>query len=247
MPETYQLFSWEHSYFSGKVRAYLRYKHAMGDLGRGYEDVLATPELIQGLLVPATGSPAVPQVRTPGGVWIQDSSEIIDAIERDQGKVEVVPSAEHAPRQAIASYLIELLADEWMVVPGFWERWHYSLDGVEPNHRAFNEQQWGARVRVGCKGHRAAGSGRGAIRGGVRNFRSAHEPEGRVRWPRSPRASHPRPKERGGHRSNASSSASAPTSMRTILYWADAHRSATSVCSDRCTPTSSATPLPVSG
>ena len=33
----YRLFSWEHSYFSGKVRAYLRFKHRMGDLGPGFE------------------------------------------------------------------------------------------------------------------------------------------------------------------------------------------------------------------
>ena len=29
---TYRLFSWELSYFSGKARAYLRYKERMGDL-----------------------------------------------------------------------------------------------------------------------------------------------------------------------------------------------------------------------
>ena len=37
---TYRLFSWELSYFSGKARAYLRYKERMGDLGEGFEDVL---------------------------------------------------------------------------------------------------------------------------------------------------------------------------------------------------------------
>jgi len=56
MSARYRLFSWEHSYFSGKVRAYLRYKQYFDDLDDGYEDILATPELIQGLLVPATGS-----------------------------------------------------------------------------------------------------------------------------------------------------------------------------------------------
>ena len=47
----YRLFSWEHSYFSGKVRAYLRFKQRQRALGPGYEDILATPDLIQGLLV----------------------------------------------------------------------------------------------------------------------------------------------------------------------------------------------------
>ena len=36
----YRLFSWEHSYFSGKARAYLRYKAHAGTLE--YEDILAT-------------------------------------------------------------------------------------------------------------------------------------------------------------------------------------------------------------
>ena len=81
MSTRYRLFSWEHSYFSGKVRAYLRYKDYFGDLGDGYEDILATPELIQGLLVPATGSNVVPQILTPEGDWLHDSSEIIDRCE----------------------------------------------------------------------------------------------------------------------------------------------------------------------
>ena len=148
----YRLFSWEHSYFSGKARAYLRYKEQMGDLGPGFEDVLATPELMMGLLTPATGSAAVPQVLAPDGTWVQDTSEIVDYFERRYTKVPVIPSATNAPRQALASYLIELLADEWLVVPGFWERWHYSLEGVEPSHLAFNEQQWGAVFSAGATG-----------------------------------------------------------------------------------------------
>ena len=44
--------------------------------------MLATPELIQGLLIPRTGSNAVPQLETPDGTWVQDTSEIIDYFER---------------------------------------------------------------------------------------------------------------------------------------------------------------------
>lgn len=155
----YRLFSWELSYFSGKTRAYLRYKDRMGDLGAGFEDILATPELMMGLLVPATGSAAVPQMQTADGTWVQDSSDIIDHCEREHTRLPVVPDAGESPLQAVTSYLIELLADEWLVVPGFWERWHYSLDGVEPNHLPANEQQWGAVFGAGGDGgeRRAAG------------------------------------------------------------------------------------------
>jgi hypothetical protein len=106
----YQLFSAENSIFSGKVRAYLRFKHDQGDLGPGYEDILVTPELIEGLLVGRSGSPALPQLETHDGVWLQDSSEIIDHCERVHSRVAVVPDAATRPRQRLAAYLIELLA-----------------------------------------------------------------------------------------------------------------------------------------
>lgn len=156
----YRLFSWEHSYFSGKVRAYLRHKARMGALEPGFEDVLATSELIQGLLIPRSGSGAVPQLQAPDGTWVQDSSEIIDFCEARHPLAPVVPDPARAPRQALVAHLVELFADEWMVVPGFWERWFYSEDGRSPNHRAFNEQQWGVLFAPDARGlaRRAAGA-----------------------------------------------------------------------------------------
>ncbi len=158
----YRLFSWELSYFSGKVRAYLRYKDRMGDLG-GFEDILATPELVFGLLTPATGSGAVPQLQTGDGAWVQDSSDIIDFIEARHDAVRVTPDAADAPRQALASYLLELLADEWLVVPGFWERWHYTLPDVEPNHRTYNAMQWGSVFGAGAPGKERIAAGEGVF------------------------------------------------------------------------------------
>lgn len=157
----YRLFSWEHSYFSGKARAYLRWKQHHGALGPGFEDVLATPELMMGLLVPKSGTGAVPQLQAPDGTWIQDTSEILDFVEWRHPERPVVPDPARAPRQALASYLIELLADEWVIVPAFWQRWFFSEDGREPSHRAFNEQQWGAVFGAGRPGpaRRAAGAG----------------------------------------------------------------------------------------
>lgn len=140
---SYRLFSWEHSYFSGKVRAYLRHKQRMGALPEGFEDVLATQELLAGLLLPKSGSQAVPQLEAPDGTWTADSSEIIDFVEARHPAAPIVPDPATRPRQCLAAHLVELLADEWMVVPGFWERWYYSEDGRAPSHRAFNEQQWG--------------------------------------------------------------------------------------------------------
>jgi glutathione S-transferase len=148
----YRLFSWEHSYFSGKARAYLRYKDRCGAREPGFEDVLATPELIQGLLLPRSGSRAVPQLQAPDGSWVQDSSEIIDFVEAEHPQAPVVPDPITRPRQCLAAYLVELLADEWLVVPAFWERWFFSEDGRAPSHRGFNEQQWGAVLAAGAPG-----------------------------------------------------------------------------------------------
>ena len=150
-PGLYRHFSWENSYFSGKTRAYLRYKERMGDLGPGFRDILATRDLIEELLVPKSGTGAVPQLEAPDGSWVQDTAEIIDFCEAAHPAVPVIPGPER-PCQRIASYLIELLADEWMVVHGFWERWHFSLDGNEPNHRHFNEQQWGVMLAPDANG-----------------------------------------------------------------------------------------------
>ena len=153
----YRLFSWEHSYFSGKTRAYLRYKHRNGALGEGFEDILATPELIQGLLLPRSGSGAVPQLEAPDGTWIQDSSDILDFCEAAHSSTPIVPNT---PVQRVVAHLIELLADEWMVVPGFWERWFFSEDGRALSHRGFNEQQGGARRAAGAPGPARSDSGR---------------------------------------------------------------------------------------
>ena len=171
----YRLFSWEHSYFSGKARAYLRYKQRMGGLAPGFEDVLATPELIQGLLIPRSGSGAVPQLLAPDGRWVQDTSEIVDFCEAAHPLPPVVPSAREAPRQCLVSYLVELLADEWMVVPAFWERWFFSEDGRAPSHRIFNEEQWGAVLAAGAPGpaRRAAGAAFFETAFGISTSRSA--------------------------------------------------------------------------
>ena len=147
----YRLFSWEHSYFSGKLRGYLRYKDRCQSLGDGYEDILATPDLLAGLLQPKSGSTAIPQIETPDGHWIQDSSEIIDVLEAQHPETPVIPDHTR-PKQRLASYLIELFADEWTVVPAFWQRWFYTQEGHEFSHSRFNAQQWGAVVAADASG-----------------------------------------------------------------------------------------------
>lgn len=174
----YRLFSWEHSYFSGKVRAYLRFKQAQGALGPGFEDVLATPELVQGLLMPRSGSGAVPQLQAPDGTWVQDSSEILDFCEAAHPQASVVPDPATSPRQCLAAHLLELLADEWLVVPAFWARWYWSEDGREPSHRGFNEQQWGAFLAPDQPGDARRAAGAAFFESAFGIARSRSEPRG---------------------------------------------------------------------
>jgi len=175
----YRLFSVEHSIFSAKVRAYLRFKTDQDDLGPGYEDILATPHLINELLLIRSGSPSLPQLQTPDDDWVQDSSAIVDHLENAHPRSSIIPDLDTRPNQRLACYLIELLADEWLIVPACWERWYFSRTDIEPNHRQFNEQQWGAFLKPEGDGlaRRAAGS---------RFFKRAFGIENPVEAPKGP-------------------------------------------------------------
>ena len=140
----YKLFTVEHSYFSGKIKSYLNWKFYKGSLSDGFENILATPELITNLLLPKSGVPSLPQMEAPDGTWIQDSSSIFDYIEASHPEMPAVPSPSAAPRQCLVSYLIELLADEWLIVTAGRQRWHYSKENIDQSHLSFNQQQWGA-------------------------------------------------------------------------------------------------------
>jgi hypothetical protein len=55
---------------------------------------------------------------------------------------------------------LELLADEWMLVYAFWERWYYSMPGIEPNQEHFNAQQWGSVANPAGNGEERLAMGR---------------------------------------------------------------------------------------
>lgn len=150
------LYAWPLSYFSGKVRALMKYQS--NTAGIDYEEVMATPAIIRSVLLPATKSHTVPQIKTVDGDIVHDSTQIIDVVSSLPGATPVLPST---MRQKLACQLLELLADEWLLVPAFHWRWAYSGDGSERQrmpmvdnsmsqnagllrrHRDFNIAQWG--------------------------------------------------------------------------------------------------------
>jgi glutathione S-transferase len=58
---------------------------------------------------------------TPEGQWMQDSTEIIDALEKRFPRAPVTPET---PKQRIAALLLELHADEWLPSVALHYRWN---------------------------------------------------------------------------------------------------------------------------
>ncbi|MGY4830709.1 glutathione S-transferase family protein [Sphaerotilaceae bacterium SBD11-9] len=127
MTNPYTLYGAEISYFTGKVRAYLRWK------GIPFDEVLATAEVYKQVIVPRVGFPVIPVMATPDGRTLQDSSEIIDTLERAHGEPSVIPAG---GVQRLVSALFELYGDEWLVIPAMHYRWHHNREWAM---RAFGE------------------------------------------------------------------------------------------------------------
>lgn len=113
---SYQLIAAEVSLYSGKARAYLRYK------GVPFEEVLSTRPVIQRVVRPKTGMAMIPVLLTPEGEAVQDTTAIIDHIEAKVPEPAVRPAT---PVLALASSLLELYGDEWLLMPAMSYRWHY--------------------------------------------------------------------------------------------------------------------------
>lgn len=111
------LLGWELSYFSGKVRSYLRFKE-VPFVERPIDFIgfrFRAPR--------ATGAAAIPIVITPEGTWLQDSSAILDALEVRFPERGIVPGT---PVQRFVAYLLELWGDEFWIPAGMHTRWSHA-------------------------------------------------------------------------------------------------------------------------
>jgi len=113
------LYGGQLSYFTGKARAYLRWKDIP------FEEHLATREIYKTIIVPRIGYRMIPVLITPDDLAIQDTTEIIDHFETITPKPSVFPSG---PRQRLAAHLLELYGDEWLVIPAMHYRWTHNRD-----------------------------------------------------------------------------------------------------------------------
>lgn len=114
MSKEYILYGGELSLYTGKARAYMRYK----DLD--FEERLATKEVYKTIILPKVGAPIVPVLQLPNGDCIQDTTDIIDCLEVRHPRSSIYPDT---PVQKLVAMLLELYGDEWLVIPAMHYRW----------------------------------------------------------------------------------------------------------------------------
>src|SRR5262245_26028323 len=112
----FRLYVSELSYFSGKVRPAFPYKRVP------VLEMLATRAAYREVIRPRVGFAMIPIVVTPEDETWQDTSDILDALERRFPAPPLYPTA---PVQRVVAYLIELYADEFMMLPALHYRWSF--------------------------------------------------------------------------------------------------------------------------
>jgi glutathione S-transferase len=112
----YRFYGAEVSYFSAKPRPALRYKRVP------YDEILPTPQAYREVIRPRTGLAQIPVLVTPEDETLQDSSVILDELERRFPDPPLYPTT---PRQRMLGYLLELYTDEFLMVPAVHYRWSF--------------------------------------------------------------------------------------------------------------------------
>jgi glutathione S-transferase len=113
----YRFYASEYSYFSAKLRPALRYKRVP------YVELLATPAAYKNVIMSRTGLGFIPVLVTPDDETWQDTSDMLDALERRFPLPPLYPN--HAVLRVLA-YLIELYADEFLILPALHYRWSFA-------------------------------------------------------------------------------------------------------------------------
>jgi len=115
----YKLIGTECSLYSGKARAYLRYKDIP------FEEVLCTAEVYETIIIPRIDDRIIPMMISPDDICIQDTTEIIDFLEERFPEASVYPET---PLQRLVALLFELYGDEWLLIPAMYYRWWFKDD-----------------------------------------------------------------------------------------------------------------------
>ena len=114
MSKVYTLYGSYASYYTAKVRGYLRKK------GIAFVERLPSDPLFREKVRPASGSHRIPQLLTPEGQAIQDSVEILDYLEE---RFPLLPAFPGTPKQRVFVHLMELLGSEGLIRLAWLHRW----------------------------------------------------------------------------------------------------------------------------
>ena len=112
----YRFYAAEVSYFSAKPRPALRYKRVP------FDEILPTPQAYREVIRPRTDLSQIPVLVTPDDEVFQDSSVILDELERRFPEPPLYPTT---PAQRLLGYVLEIYTDEFLLVPGVHWRWSY--------------------------------------------------------------------------------------------------------------------------
>jgi glutathione S-transferase len=119
MSKIYKLYGWECSPYTCKVRSFLRYKKLP------FQDIHPSFWTIKKVIEKRIGFFVMPVVVTSTHEILQDSSDIIDTIEKQHPENSIIPKG---ITQQIASLLLELHADEWIPMLHLHTRWNNPIN-----------------------------------------------------------------------------------------------------------------------
>ena len=114
--DLYTMYGAEFSMYSGKLRSYLRKKAIP------FRELNSSLRRYKTFIIPRTGVRYIPVLQTPQDEVLQDTTVIIDFLEQRFLQTSVYPQT---PARKLASLLLELFGDEWMVIPAMHYRWSY--------------------------------------------------------------------------------------------------------------------------
>lgn len=119
--QPYIMYGAEASYFTGKVRAYLRKK------GLPFHERFANGEHFDTVVKPHVGFSKLPTVETPDGTILQDTSEIIDWLEEHHSEPALIPTT---PVQKLVAYIFEAFGDEALIPAAMHYRWTFKQENM---------------------------------------------------------------------------------------------------------------------
>jgi glutathione S-transferase len=115
----YRLLGADVSYYTAKIDAWLAYKRIP------CRRELATREVFQREILPRIGYPVIPVLLAPDGGTLQDTTDMVDALEARHPSPPTIPSRAAG---RFLCYLFELYCDEWLKMPALHYRWRYDAD-----------------------------------------------------------------------------------------------------------------------